>query len=90
MRYRRVLALFLLLLVLAQPVAAAELSGTVYSQGAPVASQTITVEGRGDIRTDANGQYKIDLPPGSYTLIIRGKQFPVSVAPGGTRKDIRF
>lgn len=90
MRYRRVFALFLLLVVLAQPVAAAELSGTVYSQGAPVASQTITVEGRGDIRIDANGQYKIDLPPGSYTLIIRGKPFPVSVAPGGTRQDIRF
>jgi len=85
-----VFSLVLFLVVLAQPVAAAELSGTVFSQGAPVASQAITVEGRGDIRTDANGQYKIDLPPGDYTLVIRGKQFPVTVAPAGTKKDIRF
>ncbi len=90
MRYGRAFALFLLLMVLAGPVAAADLSGVVYSQGAPVASQTITVEGKGDIKTDANGRYKIDLPPGNYTLIVRGKQFPVTVPAGGTTKDIRF
>jgi hypothetical protein len=86
-----IVSLSLLLLATADPLVAAELSGTVYNGGVPAANLEITVEGRRDTtRTDSKGQYKFDLPPGNYSLIIRDKKFPVTVASGGTKQDIRF
>jgi hypothetical protein len=84
-----ILSLSLVLLATADPLVAAELSGTVYNGGVPGANLSITVKDR-KARTDSMGRYSFDLPPGDYILIIRGQRFPVTVSPSGTRKDIRF
>ncbi len=86
-----IVLLALVLLAIADPLVADELSGTVYKGGVPTGNLSITVEGRNEgTRTDARGEYRLDLPPGNHTLIIRGQRFPVAVSPGGTRQDIRF
>ena len=93
MRMVLMVSLSLVLLAIADPLVADELSGTVYSDGMPAANLGITtvVGGRNvETRTDSKGGYRFDLPPGNYILIIRGKGFPVKVSPGGTRQDIRF
>ena len=86
--------LLLSIVILVQPVIAAdlsELSGTVYSQGAPVANLTITVkESDTKTKTGPKGEYKLDLAPGKYTLVIRGKEFPVTVESGKTSHDIQL
>ena len=93
MRWSIVSALLVLsLLVLSQPAVAATLSGTVFSQGAPVANLTITVQGT-DIKTKTgpNGEYKLELAPGDHVLIIRGKEFPVTVdANHPTKHDVQL
>jgi hypothetical protein len=70
---------------------AAELSGTVFSQGSPVANLTIAVKGT-DIRTKTgpNGEYRLELEPADYILIIRGREFPVKVTAGSTSHDIQL
>ncbi len=86
-----IVSLILVLSAIAGPLAADELSGTVYSDGMPAANLSITVDGKNvATRTDGKGGYRLDLPPGNYILIIRGQQFPVTVSRGGTRQDIRF
>jgi len=91
MRMILIVSLSVVLLAIADPLVAAELSGTVYNGGVPAANLSITVEGRNaETRTDGKGGYRFDLPTGDYTLIIRGQRFPVKVSPGGTRQDIRF
>lgn len=91
MRIFRIVLISLVLLAIADPVVAAELSGTAFSGGVPAANLSITVEGRNtETRTDGKGGYRLDLPPGNYVLIIRGQRFPVTVSPGGTKQDIRF
>ena len=91
MRMILIVSLSLLLLATADPLVAAELSGTVYNGGVPGANLIITAEGRkGETRTDSTGRYRFDLPAGNYVLIIRGQRFPVTVLPSGTRQDIRF
>ena len=91
MRMILIVSLSLVLLAIADPLVAAELSGTVYNGGVPAANLGITVEGRNaETRTDGKGGYRLDLPPGNHILIIRGQRFPVTVSPGGTKQDIRF
>jgi hypothetical protein len=91
MRLIGIVSLALVLLAIADPLVAAELSGTVYSGGIPVANLSITVEGRNaETKTDGRGGYRFDLPPGNYVLIIRGQRFSVTVSPAGTRQDIRL
>jgi len=91
MRLIGIVSLVLVLLAIADPLVADELSGTVYRDGVPTGNLSITVEGRNtETRTDARGGYRFDLPPGNYVLIIRGQRFAVTVSPGGTRQDIRF
>ena len=79
------------LLMMAAPLIAAELSGKVYRGGTPAANLSITVEGRDvETRTDGKGEYKLDLPPGGYVLVVRDQRFPVTVSSGSTRQDIRL
>ncbi|MCP9449462.1 MAG: carboxypeptidase-like regulatory domain-containing protein [Nitrospira sp.] len=81
----------LVLLINRDPLIAAELAGKVYRGGIPAANLSITVEGKNvETRTDGKGEYRFDLPPGNYTLIIRGQRFTVTVSPEGTRQDIRL
>lgn len=70
---------------------AAELSGTVYSKGAPVANLTVAVKGT-DVKTKTGpkGEYKLQLDPGEHTLIVRGKEFPVKVGADRTKHDIQL
>lgn len=90
-RLLSILSLTLILLALADTAVAAELYGTVYSGGIPAANLSISVEGKSDaVRTDGNGGYRLDVPPGDYTLIIRDRRFPIRVSPGGTKHDIRL
>ena len=85
-------SLFLLtVVILSRSVTAAELSGTVYSKGSPVANLTVAVKESGKkTKTGPKGEYKLDLAPGKYTLIIRGKEFPVTVEPDKTNHDIQL
>ena len=76
--------------LLPQPLMAATLSGTVYSGGSPVANLTVQVKGGAQTTTGANGEYRLELPPGTYTLIVRGREFPVTVADPATRLDIQL
>ena len=86
-----IVSVSLVVLAIANPLIAAELSGTAYKDGVPTGNLSVTVEGKNtETRTDARGGYKFDLPPGNYVLIVRGQRFPVTVSPGGTKQDIRF
>ena len=78
--------------VMAQPVQASELSGTVYTGGAPAANLTFVIKGPREARviTNARGGYRVDLPAGNYVLIIRGKEIPVTVESKGTKRDLRL
>ncbi len=94
MRYGFRLVLFAaLLLGVAHPVHAEELSGTIRSEGRPVVNLKITVEGRNEqATTDSRGEYKLNLPPGEYVLVMRGgqKRVPVTVKSPSTRQDIQL
>ena len=80
-----------LVVALSQPAMAAELSGTVYSKGSPVANLTITVKGaETKTKTGPKGEYKLDLAPGEHTLVIRGKEFPVKGGSNPTSHDIQL
>lgn len=70
---------------------AVELSGKVYSKGAPLAFITIAVKGtETKTKTNDNGEYKLDLDAGEHTLIIRGKEYVVKVKAENTRQDIQL
>lgn len=84
-------SLLLSLMMVPSLATAAELSGTVYSKGSPVANLTVAVKGTGTkTKTGPKGEYRLDLPPGEHTLIIRGQEFPVKVGPDRTRQDIQL
>lgn len=83
--------LVLSVVLLSPPVRAAELSGTVFSKGAPVANLTIAVKGTEvKTKTGPKGEYQLELPPGEHTLIIRGMEFRVKVGPDRTKHDIQL
>jgi hypothetical protein len=70
---------------------ASELSGIVYSQGTPIANLSITVEeNQMETKTGPKGDYSLQLPPGNYTLIIRGQKIHVTIPQQGTRLDINL
>jgi hypothetical protein len=80
-----------LFVLMSRAALATELSGQVYSQGSPVANLTIEVKGTETrTKTGPNGDYTFQLPPGGYTLVIRGKEYPVSVGSSATRHDIQL
>jgi hypothetical protein len=94
MRYSRrrlILPAVFCLALLAPPAQAGELYGTVYTGGAPAANLTFSVKGRKErVATDSSGRYSVDLPPGEYVLIIKGKDVPVTVKPERTLRDVRL
>jgi hypothetical protein len=93
MQRRIILATFLWVtfVFLVRVATAAELSGIVYSQGTPIANLSITVrENQMTTKTGPRGEYSIQLPPGNYTLIIRGREIAVTISPAGNRFDIRL
>jgi hypothetical protein len=70
---------------------AAQVSGTVYSGGSPVANLAIQVKETGAVvTTGTKGEYTLTLQPGSYTLVVRGREFPVKVAADPVRLDIQL
>lgn len=88
-----VFSLFFILsvILISPPLRAAEVSGTVFSKGSPVANLTVAVKGS-DLKTKTGpkGEYSFDLPAGDHTLIVRGKEFPVKVGATKTRQDIQL
>jgi hypothetical protein len=92
MTRNRFFAMFIVAVVLlARPVAAAPLTGTVYSQGSPVANLTITVKDTGTTTTtNARGQYHLDLSAGAHTLVVRGQEVKVNVPANGATQDIQL
>lgn len=84
-------SLALVLWTIADQSLAADLSGKVYSGERLAANLSITVEGRNiQTKTDGIGEYRLDLPPGDYVLVIRGQRIRVTISSGGTRQDIRL
>jgi hypothetical protein len=93
MQQKIVFVAFLLvtIVILSRVVMAEDLSGTVYSQGTPIANLSITVkENQMKTKTGPKGNYTIQLPPGNYTLIIRESEIPVTIPPAGQRFDINL
>ncbi len=75
---------------------AAQVSGTVYSRGVPLANVQVSVlDSRGrpvsKAMTDSHGRYTLTLADGqTYTLVVRGRRFEVSVQAGTVPFDIRL
>jgi hypothetical protein len=71
---------------------AAELYGIVYSLGTPIANLSITVKEKQEMKTKTGpkGDYSLQLPPGNFTLIIRGNEYPVNISTVGNRFDIHL
>ena len=77
--------------LLSQPLMAAQVSGTVYSGGSPVANLTIQVKGTSTTATTGTkGEYTLTLQPGSYILVVRGREFPVKVGADPVRLNIQL
>lgn len=75
---------------------AGQVTGTVYSQGVPLANVRVSVtDSRGEqvanVTTDSRGRYTLSLQDGqTYTLVVRGRRFPVSVQAQTVPFDIRL
>jgi hypothetical protein len=83
------MALALLTTLAAAPLIAAVIYGRVtLPDGSPLRSGQIQLNGRGVGQTDDSGNYQLNLPPGTYTLKINGKDVPVIVPPTGIKTDI--
>jgi hypothetical protein len=82
-------------LVVAAPLAAADLRGQVLrGTGAPAANLPISLKGPQAAETTTNGSgfYRFpNIPPGTYTLTIKGRNEPeqVRVPPQGTERNFR-
>jgi hypothetical protein len=93
MQRKIILVTFLLVtfVFLFRVATAGELFGIVYSQGTPIANLFITVkENQMKTKTGPKGDYSLQLPPGNYTLIIRGREITVTIPPTGNRLDINL
>ena len=77
-----------LLLVVAAPIAAAELKGQVLrGDGTPAAGVSIFLNKK-ETTTNASGFYRFsDIIPGIYTLTIGGRTEKVLVPPRGTERN---
>src|SRR6516162_10239773 len=84
------MALGLLTTFAAMPLIAAVIYGRVtLPDGSPLRSRQIQLSnGRGVGQTDDSGNYQLNLPPGTYTLKIEGRDVPVVVPPTGIKTDI--
>lgn len=83
------LACLAMMLLVSLPASAARIQGQVSCEsGAALANEEIFVDGKKS-NTDASGVYSLDLAPGQHEIKVRGQPFPVSVAPQGSRRDIR-
>lgn len=90
-RIIHVIILMLALVFLSGVATAANLSGIVYSQGSPIANLSIVIkENQMKTKTDPKGGYSFQLPPGKYTLIIRGSEITVDVPSTGHKFDINL
>ncbi len=82
-----------LLLVVAAPLAAAELKGQVLrGNGAPAANVPVSLKGpqNEEKTTNGSGFYRFpNIAPGTYTLTIRGQNEQVRVPPQGTERNFR-
>jgi len=80
-------------LVVAAPLAAAELKGQVLrGNGAPAAGVPISLKGpqSEEKKTNGSGFYRFpDIAPGTYTLTIEGRDEQVTVPPQGTERNFR-
>lgn len=94
MRELLVGVLALLVLVLPTQVMAAGLRGQVLQgNGAPAGNEPVTLAGPQNAKGTTNGAgfYDFrDIPPGSYTLTVRGRPHEVRVPPQGTERNIRL
>jgi len=85
------MALALLTIFAATPLIAAVIYGRVtLPDGSPLRSKQIQLNGRGVGQTDDSGNYQLNLPPGTYTLKIEGRNVAVVVPPTGLKTDIRL
>jgi hypothetical protein len=90
-RFAPFIAVLAVVASLETPVATgAEIYGQVTQGGQAVASQGILLNGRLVGKTDESGGYRLSLPPGQYTLLIRNMEVQVLVPPPGIRKDIQL
>ena len=82
-------AVALLTTVVATPLIAAVIYGRVtLPDGSPLRSKQIQLNGKGIGQTDDSGNYQLNLPPGTYTIKIEGRDVPVVVPPTGIKADI--
>lgn len=58
--------------------------------GNPVVSRPIRINGNELGRTDAQGYYQLNLPPGSYRLSVDGREVFIVVPPTGIKQDIKL
>ena len=82
------LASFWLLLA---PAWAADVRGRItFSDGRSAANERILLGNVPIGKTDVAGVYWLNLPAGTYTLIVRDQEFKIQVSPNGSRFDIRL
>jgi hypothetical protein len=76
-----ILGIALSLTSLALPARADLLQGTITSAGKPAANVTIVIRPINvTTQTDSLGRYRVNLPPGAYTVTIQGKPCKVTVS----------
>jgi hypothetical protein len=82
-----------LTLVVAAPLAAAELKGQVFrGNGAPAANVTVSLSGPNgetSAKTNGSGFYRFNIAPGDYTLTVGDVRERVTVPPQGTERNFR-
>jgi hypothetical protein len=83
----------LVMLAFAAPLLAADLRGQILrGNGAPAADLPISLRGpqNRDATTNGSGFYRFaDIPAGTYTLTIKGRNEQVRVPPQGTERNFR-
>jgi len=86
----RIAVFSFLLLVVAAPLAAAELKGQVLrGNGAPAAGVAIFLDKK-ETKTNGSGFYRFpNIAPGTYTLTIEGRNEQLTVPPQGTERNFR-
>ena len=94
MRSLLISALSFFMLIIATPAVAADLRGQVFQgNGAPAGNVAISLTGPQTSTTTTNGSGLYEfrhIPPGTYTLTIKGRNEEVRVPPQGTERNIRL
>ena len=77
--------------LLLAPAWAADVRGRItFSDGRSAANERILLGNVPIGKTDVAGVYWLNLPAGTYTLIVRDQEFKIQVSPNGSRFDIRL